>query len=216
MVTKLRLPGGKFLFFSKVEGIFRSYVEEQAAAIDLYDRTMVGPHDEVLAIDILALNALNAFQGGEQMTPMTELWAERTRVSLAISEVTTKNLFFEPTKEALRVEQGKLIEALNVVDGIKWFGGRTKNASGTRTAKLLHRLRPNIAPVWDIRVGGLYQGGAAQPWKSAVPQIHDDIWHNRDILERIRKGAEDLKQTAGVPLSLLRVWDIILWKYDTL
>src|SRR5580658_10522099 len=84
----LRLPDGSRLPARRVALILRNYVKDNPAVLDLYDRTNEGPHDEVRPVDLLSLNALNAFIGSAPMTPMTALWRRRREIEVAISSVT--------------------------------------------------------------------------------------------------------------------------------
>lgn len=166
------------------------------AVIDLYDGTIRGPHDEVLPIDVLSLNALGAYNGSSPMSPMTRIWGSRQQISLAINPITVQPFLRLKTAE-LEQEVAKLTQALEVIQKLPELGGQ-----GTRAAKLVHRLRPNIMPIWDRWIGEFY-GGAKQKWDSFVRHLHTDIIKHETFLTSMATRHH---------LSELRLWDIILWQ----
>src|SRR5438128_450989 len=79
----LLLPDGTYLAFDEVLRVVGEY--KRRAVFDLYDRTSEEPHDDVTAVDLLSINALNAFGARTPpMTPMANLWAKRDEVAVAV------------------------------------------------------------------------------------------------------------------------------------
>jgi hypothetical protein len=77
---ELKLPQNQErLTLTEVLAVIDRYRRNNPAVIDLYDLTNHGPHDEILAIDLLSLNALNAFGNGA-MSAMTSMWERRSDV----------------------------------------------------------------------------------------------------------------------------------------
>ena len=199
-MNDLRMPKGTPLDYSKAREVVATYAQENKAAIDLYDRSRGSFGNTITATDLLSLNALNAFVGVSPMTPMDLLWRKRQEVEPLIAAITTEG--FELLGEkALSSVRKSTIAALKAVEQIDHWGG-----GGTRAAKLLHRLRPNVAPIWDVRVGTWY-GGPEEKWDDFITNVHNDVLGNIDALRSIRDDV--------VPdLHLLRVWDILLWSLD--
>lgn len=177
-------------------GLVRDYMTENPAVTDLYDRTILRPHDEVEPVDVLALNALCAYDGSSPMTRMTRIWQSRARISSLIRPVTTEDLI-SMQHGALDGTAAVLAKALDQAQTIPELGG-----SGTRVAKLFHRLRPNIMPIWDKRVGARY-GGVEEPWKEFIAAVHSHVREH---------AASLLVLSNEFNLPVLRIWDIILWQ----
>jgi hypothetical protein len=88
----LTLPTGTVLTDAEVWDICSAYLRKCPAVIALYDATNEGPHDRLQPIDLLSLNALNAFGKAPPMTPMTEAWEARPVVEAATAEITRTDL----------------------------------------------------------------------------------------------------------------------------
>jgi hypothetical protein len=206
MSDQILLPKGAGLTIYEAEATVRRYLIDQAAAVELYDRTNPGPHDEVTPTDLLALNALNAFVRTAPMEPMAALWSRRSaihdlirRVGLTHADVTSLN------DDEVGSEIDKISQVLALIEVTPGWGG-----GGTRTAKLLHRLRPGLVPIWDELVGEWY-GGPAQPWPEYLQAVFTDV------RRPATKAALSAIQGRCCPfLTALRVWDVLLWKtrYD--
>ncbi len=198
------LPRGRRLSWLDARKVVDKYLKEHSAAFDLYDGTNKRPHDNILEVDLLALNALNAFVGAAPMTPMEALWKNRTAIQRLVAKITTTPVE-DLSDMMVEAELPKVVAALKEIEKTKWFGG-----AGTRAAKLLHRLRPNIVPIWDALVGEWYRG-ASQPWREYLRAVYEDVRRpeNRRFLKSLRLP------TSG-KVSILRLWDILLWKmkYD--
>jgi hypothetical protein len=201
MLPEITLPDGTRLACSNAADVIRAYCTENSTAIDLYDRTNDGPHDELLPIDVLALGALNAFGGASPMTVMSELWKVRSGITETIRRITMQD-FTQISDSALAEERFRVCEALEWF----WKSSIPQWGGGTRPAKLLHRLRPNIIPIWDEWIGTWY-GGPKQSWQEFVAAVHSDV-RNPSTLECLRR----IKSELTVDLPILRLWDILLWK----
>jgi hypothetical protein len=168
--------------------------------LDLYDRTNPGPHDDVSAIDVLALNALNAFRKAP-MTPMTSLWVNRGSIAETASAITSTD-YARLSDAELESELPKVSAALGTIRSCEGVGD-------VGAAKLLHRLRPNIVPVYDNRIWhSWYADTRLDPsWKTWLRRVYSEVRtpQNRECLARLQ-GSLD------VPLPTLRIWDIILWQ----
>jgi hypothetical protein len=195
---------GNGISFGDASVLVKRYLDENAAAVELYDRTNNGPHDAVLPIDLLSLSALNAYTGGASMTVMAEIWPFRAEIASRVKGITTKSFALIPVDQ-LESEQQRISDLLD------WFWKKPIpqwSGHGTRPAKLMHRLRPNIIPIWDERIGTWYEG-PKESWASFIKAIHSHVADadTRDCLDRINVEL-------GANLPLLRLWDILLWKSD--
>ena len=167
------------------------------AVFDLYDLPQGGPHDDLLPIDLLALNALNALGRGQPMTAMTRAWDARNEIAAAVAPVSRERL--EDLSKTQRAEQcQKVAAALNLIDDIRGFGW-------TASAKLFHRLRPNLGPIWDQRMGAWYD--PKMDWEPWIAQVYSHV-----LESGTKKCLIAARKHLGVPLSLLRVWDVLLWQ----
>ena len=192
------LPDGKVLSVVEATDRVKQY---NPAVFDLYDRPSSGPHDELLAIDVLSLNALNAFGPGAPMTAMTAVWEKRDDINELAAGITKKNLELLTASE-IDEALPRLDEALEYIDAVRGFGY-------TSTSKLLHRLRPNITPIWDSRIQNWYHNYARdKTWTPWLRQVFQDVLKNRHCLETIRA---DLRLDF---LPIVRIWDILLWSPD--
>lgn len=200
----ITLPGGRILDWSSGRQIVQAYLDNHAAALDLYDGTNTGPHDEIRPVDLLALNALNAYVGTAPMTPMEALWKRAKMVQPLVAVITVRKIEDLSTAEA-EAEVPRISAALVEIERTHGFGG-----GGTRAAKLLHRLRPNIVPIWDGLIGEWYEG-STQPWPDFLRAVYRSV-QDGENMEFLRSLSIPLRYELGA----LRRWDILLWKlrYD--
>lgn len=196
----LVLPAGEELTLAQVRGLVADYSRDCPAVFDLYDRSNLGPHDDLLPIDLLAVNALNAFGPAQPMTPMTVAWQSRDAITSVVAAITRRELKTLTAAE-LAAAADTVSDALVVIDGLHGFGS-------TASTKLLHRLRPNVTPIWDTKVGHLYPDRAYDDWRVWVRRVYADVLAepNRTCLEWVRA------ELPGFP-PILRVWDVVLWQY---
>jgi len=199
--AELRLPDGTRRSLDDVIGSVIGYAENYPAVFDLYDLPQGGPHNEVLPIDLLALNALNAFGNAPPMTAMTNAWIARYDIALMIDPITSKPL--EELEEAqISIESEKVGAAMDAIDKISGYGS-------TATSKLFHRLRPNLGPIWDKKVGIWYaQHGRDNDWQPWVTRVYADV--REPGTQRCLIAA---RERINKPLSLLRIWDLLLWQW---
>jgi hypothetical protein len=196
---QITLPGRK-IDWSRGGEIVQTYLDNHAAAIDLYDGTNTGPHNEIRPVDLLALNALNAYVGTAPMTPMEALWKRAKMVQPLVAAITLRK-FEELSQAEVKREVPKISAALAEIEKTTGFGG-----GGTRAAKLLHRLRPNIVPLWDALIGEWY-GGSTQEWPDYLHAVYQSLWDGENL---------EFLKSLSIPLPYeiwtLRRWDILLWR----
>jgi hypothetical protein len=201
-VMQLRLPRNQVRSFEEVVTTISNYRKDCPAVIDLFDRTIDGPHDDITPVDVLSLHALEAFGGRvHPMTPLTSLWLERDNITDSVCPVTKRDID-EITDEEVDSEVPKVAHALRVIDGIKGFGS-------TSSAKLLHRLRPNVGAIWDSHVQQWYERKKPRrpSWVDWLRTVYSQVRQddNRRCLLAVRESLD-------VCLPLLRIWDIVLWQ----
>lgn len=94
---------------------------------------------------------------------------------------------------------------------------RLHGASGTTLAKILHRKRPTLIPLYDKHVGSCYQHGVGAPvpverarrWDSFVPLFARAV--ERDLTTHIDVWTEICALASGPPITPLRALDIVAW-----
>lgn len=202
---RLYLPDASKLSLDDAVATVEEYIRKSPAVLDLYDRTNPGPHDDVTACDVLAVNALNGYmQRMGPMTPMTELWMRRHWISEAAKRITMVDHELLGDTEFSR--QIPLIDlALSEIEKSKWVGY-------TGSAKLLHRLRPNIVPIFDQTIRRYwYRSLPDCSWSEYLKFIFGFI---RDSETRTCLSAMQVQLTSqiGIRLPTLRIWDIVLWQ----
>lgn len=190
----LTLPDGNRISQASVTKTLRWY---ERAVFHFYDLPEGGPHDKVLPIDLLSLNALNVWGRSQPMTAMTNGWSRRAGIERAVGAVSREPLE-KLTAKQRNAEAEKVAKAIERIDAIPRFGW-------TASTKLLHRMRPNLAPIWDSRMGNWYDSRIE--WLPWIRTVYDHVLDDgtRATLSAARKHLEFPR------LSLLRMWDILLW-----
>ena len=127
--------------------LLRAYWVRNTAVWALFDEPVVGERDVFLPMDVLSLNALNARL---TMGNMTEFWSSKTRpdVEVLLTRVTKVPLsaVAEDQIESIAGTLASVAEAIDALDG--W--------GDTRVGKLLYRVRPRLAPIFDAYVASYY------------------------------------------------------------
>lgn len=95
---------------------------------------------------------------------------------------------------------------------------KPRNVQGTTLAKILHRKRPQLLPIYDRNVWNVYVGG-----DGPIPQENGRTWERfmtllaSAIRDDLRQSAPEWDQLTalapdeGPPVSRLRVLDIVAW-----
>ncbi len=115
----LRLPDKRCFSDEEVLAAISSYKKEYPAVMELFDRTMAGPHDAT-PMDILAVNALNGYTS-PPMNQMTDLWVHREEVLRSVRPVTMDGIYDLADDEVER-EVENVANALAVIDRVKGGG----------------------------------------------------------------------------------------------
>lgn len=176
------------------------------AIVHLYDGLHPGPHDPIQPCDVTSLAALNVYVGGGA-TAMAHLWSARQHIEALVQQVPHTPLqLLAPAGRATVVAQ--LNAVLMHMGGIPGWGG-----TGVLATKLLHRLRPNVAPIWDRFAGEEWfdQHTNDADWVPWLTAVHDEILREENRSELEHMSTVVCPALFGVELSIVRVWDIILW-----
>ena len=200
----IRARDGSSLTDLAATQLVEHYLTDHSAIVDMFDRTNVGPpRDEIEQIDVFAPSVLNAYY--QPANAMSSLWNRRRLVEPFIVGITKddfSSILQSGQLDAVRATVVQLLTFVNDSRNVPYFGG-----SGTCTAKFCHRLRPNVVPIWDHWVGTCYDG-PRQAWDTFVRDVYADVAANLDALIRLQANVE---AKIGLKLSVLRIWDVILW-----
>lgn len=205
----IRLPQNspyskKQLSVTEATGLLQSYWEHHGSAVwDLFDKS-IDPqgHAEIDPVDLLSLTALNAQTSMRDLSYMWHAEAVRARVAQQVQIVLDTFAAQEAAslmpkeREALATRLGEIADELETVP---YWGP-------TRVSKLMYRLLPRHACIWDD--GGIrasYPDAAKDAWPSWFRRVHSDIAGNRLGLLKARNDS------SHPTISLGRVWDILLW-----
>ena len=94
---------------------------------------------------------------------------------------------------------------------------RLYGASGTTLAKILHRKRPALIPLYDSQVGSCYQQGVDAPvplvrgrrWDVFMPLFASAI--QADLIEHMHLWTGICALAPNPPITALRALDIVAW-----
>jgi len=103
-------------------------------------------------------------------------------------------------------------ELFGVVDNKAIWG-----AQGTVLSKVLHRKRPDFIPLYDPRVGAVYQQGAGapvpivkrRPWREFAPLFAAAV--QVDLRREAAFWQEIAALAPGPPITPLRALDLVAW-----
>ncbi len=195
----MKLPMDTDVAFSRAREIVLGY---RASTAQLYDGSNPGPHDDVSEVDVMSLGVLNAFGGGEPSARMGELWDNRDIIPPLVAPITRLPLV-ELDASMRRATAVELDRLLTAVQGIHGLGG------GVGASKLIHRLRPNVAPVWD-RYAGTEWYGASISWTRFIEATYELVLLPENLQE-LTALMREARSEFNVSVPLLRIWDILMW-----
>jgi len=159
--------------------------------------------------DLLAPVLLNV---QVKISSFADLCASRDRLETALGAV--------PVGVDLVDADEEVITAVGGLFAVLDADARPRNVLGTTLAKVLHRKRPDLVPLYDEQVRRTYQVGEraplpvvpGRPWAEFMTQLASCI---RDDLNR-ELGFWDelttLRPLDGPGVSRLRVLDIVAWR----
>jgi hypothetical protein len=200
----MQLPNGRRLTVPQAADVLSAYDREASGTWDLYDNLDPGPRNEFRATDVLALNALNAFGPALPMKGMTAFWsreAARREAETLLAEVDDRDL-----EDLTRADVIAATTKLAAVADTIAAACRRTGFSHVAIAKLLHRMRPGLAAIYDTRVDAHYP---QESWETFYRAVALDVWRNRRQLEAARA------QSSRPSRTLIRAWDILMWWRST-
>lgn len=102
-----------------------------------------------------------------------------------------------------------------VLDDAPYAG---RGVRGTILSKVLHRKRPDLVPLYDSRIFESYTAPGAiersihRSWRESMTlllrQMRADLQAEAEAFEALT----DVAQGAGVPLTRLRILDVLVWR----
>lgn len=197
-MPRIKLPDGDVMSEREAATLIARYWQENKGVWPLFEASIHGARNRIVAQDVLALGALNARM---TMGHMTTLWAaeERIRAGRLLRSVPTGPVeALGP--HAVRAAAASLGQVADCLDAVPGMGA-------TRVAKLIYRLRPALAPIWDDLVARYYGPYARRTWADWYERAMNDVRVNALALRAARSRL--VVPYRGI--SLVRAWDVLLW-----
>ncbi|MFE2541714.1 DUF6308 family protein [Actinacidiphila glaucinigra] len=188
--------------------------EHSPYAYPVYDRYQAGSGPaELTDADLLAPLLLNA---APSLKAVFNLQQVRNRLEEALAAVPTSLSLTDAVAQG--VHRDYLGALFGVLDQQKLHGVRL-----TTLAKILHRKRPALIPLYDSKVKACYCGRAAKYLVRPVgPSAPDAPFYieiatciANDLAEHAEQWAR-LAARAPADVSLLRVFDVVAWQHGKL
>jgi len=220
---RISLSGGKEIVDAEL--LVRKFYKEDAH--ELYDRLEV-PQDNKL--DLICLASLTFFEvQNPKLASWRELWSKKKDIEDKLQHIPASLSIFDES-----IPWEALSELLDVFLSVKGF-------RCPRVSKILHKKRPSLIPILDeeriiktyyqpvveeviarihtestsrgkgIPLSGLRQVALKLPYVmiELIRAVRNDILLNRKALEDFQREVS----SEGLPLTTLRIFDIILWEY---
>lgn len=175
-------------------------------AYDLY-RTNDDP-DSLCDGDLLAPVLLNV---GISIVAFSDLQRYRTELETTLRVLPRDVQLVDATPDHL--------SAIGACFGLLDSNRRPRGVQGTKLAKLLHRKRPALIPLYDEHIRSVYQDGAKAPvpkvrgrsWQDFMAllsaAIQSDLRRNPDVWSELAR----LTPAESEPITTVRALDIVAW-----
>jgi hypothetical protein len=193
---------------TKVIEYCRPFNEGGVAAYEAYDKFPVQNASTLSAFDILLANNIGANLSGENFV---RLWRNREEIEKRLAKVPS-----DLDLPELSSDDEDLWENLRELFIACWC----KGVSHSKITKILHKKRPQLIPIVDGEfvakkyLGGNQLGAGEVPeyLVAATKCIQEVVAreNNRTTLVAIR---EKLRQEKRIDLTLLRIFDILLYQH---
>ncbi len=175
-------------------------------AFATYDRWYRSP-DTLTPLDCLAANLLSLWLGQQQVIPLfrsgeTPATALRRAMQLVLDRTSADEPRFIDLASIDEEPFGLVRAANRSAEGVDDWTAVT-------VCKVLHRLRPNLVPVYDSVVRKFYGGRERAP-SEFFAALLADLKANGSWLAPL---AASRRTPDGRPLSVLRAADIIVWHH---
>lgn len=194
------LPGNYQFSLEQGRTVIHGY---RKSTVQLFDGSNAGPHDAIVAADITSLAVINGLGGAEPSAVVGNLWDARTEIEPLIPPIPKAPL--ESLSAADREHAVESVTALlERIQQVPLWGGH-----GVAASKLAHRLRPNVAPIWDAFAGDAWYTNRIS-WPDWLRQTYDQVLSPANLGE-LQQLQREARGWFGCDVPLLRVWDMILW-----
>jgi hypothetical protein len=175
-------------------------------AFNTYDR-LYGSSDVLTPLDCFAPNLLSLSLRNIHVIPLFQDDNGAPAALLAaMQRVLDKTTAKEPTFSGLTTIDD---EPLQLIRDANLRTDPVRQWTAVTVSKVLHRLRPQLVPVYDSLVRGFY-GVSNNPF-SFYRKLHADMRANRDMLTELISGKFTPDHR---PLSDLRALDIVIWHHQ--
>ncbi len=206
-MPSLLLCGGS-LEVSDPETILREYVDPASdTAYPGYDRLVTNGTDQLVDADLLAPGLLQAPVDRSRFRVLSGMMPALQRVG-SLPKVALQ--------EADDDDVAAVAQLFDVLDSDLYRRGGVR---GTIVAKVLHRKRPDLVPLYDSRIFAAYTVAAVEragererSWVSVMDELcrsmRSDLQEQAEAFEQLSAVARD----AGAELTWLRILDIVVWR----
>jgi Family of unknown function (DUF6308) len=202
-VSALSLCGGTLVVSDPV-GLVEEYLDPAAGYSRAYDTLVTNGSAELVSGDLLAPALLDSPVDAARFAVLSELLPALSAVA-------------DLPAVALQDADDEVIDAVaalfRVLDAPHY---RRRNVRGTVVAKVLHRKRPDLVPLYDSRIYTAYttddvvprQPGSWEAFMAALArQMRADLTANAAEFTDLHACA----QSHGSELTWLRLLDIVVW-----
>lgn len=177
-----------------------------AYAITAYDRLVTNGSAALVDGDLLAPNLIGTAVDRDRFLLLRELMPRIAGIA-DLPPVALQDAADDVVDEVAAL--------FAVLDDAPYAG---RGVRGTILSKVLHRKRPDLVPLYDSRIfesytaPGAVERSAHRSWRDSMTlllqQMRADLRAERDAFDQLERVAEG----AGLPLSRLRVLDVLVWR----
>jgi hypothetical protein len=188
------------------EEALRSYLDPSAgSAWPAYDDLVTNGSTELVDGDLLAPTLLHAPVDSGRFRALKEMWPHLVKVA-------------DLPPVALQDADDAVIDAVaELFAGLDSELLRRSGVRGSIVAKVLHRKRPDLIPLYDSRIFDAYTAAGALPrapnrsqvdlMRLVCQQMRADLRSEATRFAELQRSLAD----ADVQLSQLRILDILVW-----
>lgn len=185
----------------------QSYVEPNSPrAFRAYDR--LGDADRLGPLDALAPGLLDApVRRADVVRMFSTDESPFTKLRVAMQDLLDATNPTEPSFADLDLEDPA--GPWGLMSAVLLLSDNTPGLKASKVTKMLHRKRPELAPIFDSKVAAFYGETARKP-SLLWPKLQHDLRENHDQLAHLADG---VVTPDGRQISLLRVLDIVVWEH---
>ncbi len=170
-----------------------------------YDTLVTNGSVSLVTGDLLAPALLEAYVDASRFRVLFDMLPQLSRVS----ELPSASL-----QHADDATIAKVAELFDVLDDPAY---RRRGVRGTIVAKVLHRKRPDLVPIYDSRILAAYTAPGAIPaepsrtWVAFMALLCRSMQSDLRAAEAEFGELQELAAGRGASLSRLRILDILVW-----